>query len=97
MKITEVKLRILPEAGKVKATGTITLDGVFVVNGVSVVEGVNGLFVAMPSRIGSDKKYYDIAHPIDKEFRKELSEEVLKAFEEEKDFCQVPEMEEEYV
>lgn len=49
MKVTDVKVRIRPGAGAVKATASITLDDCFAVHGLRVIEGKSGFHVAMPS------------------------------------------------
>lgn len=80
MKITEVRInRPKDTEGKLKAFATITFDGQFVIHGLRIVEGTNGLFVSMPNRkVGEEFK--DVAHPIDKEFRKELNEVVIAEY-----------------
>lgn len=80
MKITDVKLSLLKE-GSTKAVGSITLDGMFVVSGLTLREGKGGLFVAMPSRKGADGKYYDVAFPLDKDLRDDISHAFKAAYE----------------
>lgn len=50
MKITDVRVRKITKAGKMKAVVSITLDNEFVVHDIKVIEGEKGLFIAMPSR-----------------------------------------------
>ena len=80
MNITDIRLRPVEDGGKVKAIASITLDNCFVIHDLKVVEGNGGLFVAMPSRKGPDGVYRDIAHPIDPETRKQISDQVLEKF-----------------
>lgn len=80
MKITEVRLTKQEGQGTLKAFASITLDGAFVVHGLRVVEGRNGLFVSMPNRQVKDGEYKDIAHPVTKEFKEELSDAVLAEY-----------------
>jgi len=80
MKITKVRLNPPTSSGKVKAYADITIDDCFVVNGLRVIDGRNGLFVAMPSRKRDDGTYADIAHPITADFRRELMDAVLEAY-----------------
>jgi stage V sporulation protein G len=81
MKITEV--RIFPKGEeKLKAYAAITFDDVFVVHNLRIVKGEKGLMVCMPSRKKNDGTFKDIAHPITNEFRHEVEQVVLKAFEE---------------
>ena len=55
--------------------------GCFAVRGIKIVEGgKDGLFVSMPSRKTQDG-YKDICFPVTAEFRKELHQAVLGAYE----------------
>lgn len=92
MNVTNVKLKGLEDKGKLKATGSITLDDAFVVTGISVFEGPNGLFVSLPSVKGSDGKYRDTAYPLSKELRDEINREVMSEYRRERDLDQVIEM-----
>jgi stage V sporulation protein G len=81
MKITEV--RVFPKGEeKLKAYAAITFEDVFVVHNLRIVKGEKGLMVCMPSRKRNDGTFKDIAHPITNEFRHELEQVVLKAYEE---------------
>ena len=81
MKITEV--RIFPkEEEKLKAYAAVTFDDVFVVHNLRIVNGNKGLMVCMPSRKRDDGTFMDIAHPISNDFRHELEQQVLAAYEE---------------
>ena len=80
MKISEVRLTKQDGQGTLKAFASVTFDGVFVVHGLRVVEGKNGLFVSMPNRQVKDGEYKDIAHPVTKEFKDELSNAVLAEY-----------------
>ena len=64
-----------------KAFADVTLDDCFIIKGVRIRDGKNGLFVAMPSKlVGSD--YKEDCYPCTKEFRQELSDAVLSAYNE---------------
>lgn len=81
MNITEV--RIFPKGEeKLKAYAAITFDNVFVIHNLRIVKGEKGLMVCMPSRKMNDGTFKDIAHPITNEFRHDLEQRVLKAYEE---------------
>lgn len=80
MKITEVRLTKQDGQGTLKAFASVTFDGVFAVHGLRVVEGRNGLFVSMPNRQVKDGEYKDIAHPVTKDFKDELSNAVLAEY-----------------
>ncbi|MDP2920853.1 MAG: SpoVG family protein [Candidatus Omnitrophota bacterium] len=79
-----LRLHRLSGESNLKAFADVSFAGVFIVKGIKVVEGKNGLFVSMPSEKGKDGKWYNIAHPLTKEFRESLNEVVLQAYEEEK-------------
>ena len=79
-----LRLHRLSGDSSLKAFADVSFAGVFIVKGLKVVEGKRGLFVSMPARVGKDNKWYEIAHPLTKEFRESLSEVVLEAYEEEK-------------
>ena len=82
MKATDIRVRKIDSAGKLKAYVTVTFDDVFVVHNIKVIEGNNGLFIAMPSRVTNNGEHKDVAHPLNTDFRMELQEEVLKAYNE---------------
>jgi stage V sporulation protein G len=84
MKITDVRLRTVRNENevKLKAYADITLEGCFVIHGLKVIEGQKGMFVAMPSRKMPNGEFKDIAHPITPELRKEITDTVIKKYEE---------------
>ena len=83
MTITDVRVRKVEKEGKMKAVVSITIDNEFVVHDIKVIEGDKGLFIAMPSRKGSNEEYRDIAHPINTETRERISKIILDAYKEE--------------
>lgn len=51
MEITEVRIKLMEEAGeRLQAFCSITFDNCFVIRDLKIIEGTNGPFVAMPSR-----------------------------------------------
>ncbi len=51
MEITEVRVKLMEEAGeRLQAFCSITFDDAFVVRDLKIIEGTTGAFVAMPSR-----------------------------------------------
>lgn len=79
MNITEV--RIFPkEEEKLKAYAAVTFDDCFVVHNIRIVKGEKGLMVCMPSRKKNDGTFKDIAHPITNDFRHQLEQRVLNAY-----------------
>ncbi len=82
MKITEIRIHLMGE-DRLKAFASVTFDDCFVVRNMKLVAGTKGIFLCMPSRKMQDGSYKDIVHPITQEFRQQLEEQVLKAYEEE--------------
>lgn len=80
MKITEVKIFPSNE-DRLKAYVTITIDGCFVIRDLKIIQGPSGLFVAMPSKKRKDGQFRDIAHPLNKETREMIEDEIFLAYE----------------
>lgn len=87
MKITEVKINLMPGQEPLKAFASITFDNCFVVHDLRIIKTQDRIFVAMPSkkvksgnRIGDS--YKDIAHPIKQEMRALIEKAVLGKYEE---------------
>lgn len=80
MKITEVRVFLKGEE-KLKAYAAVTFDDVFVVHNLRVIRGEKGLMVCMPSKKNNDGTFKDIAHPITNDFRHQLEQIVLGAYE----------------
>ena len=84
MKIDDVRIReVRNPAGKLKAVVSVTIDECFVVHDIKIIQGETNLFIAMPSKKTKEGEYKDIAHPINAATRQELSDAILKAYEEE--------------
>ncbi|MGB4405978.1 MAG: septation regulator SpoVG [Sphaerochaeta sp.] len=80
MDISEVRIRKVNQAGKLKAYVTVTFDNQFVVHNIKVIEGREGNFIAMPSRQLANGEFKDVAHPICSEFRDHLQKIVMDAY-----------------
>lgn len=80
MKITDVRVRKIKSDGKLKAYVTVTFDDAFVIHNVKVIEGKNGFFIAMPSRRTKNGEYKDVAHPIHSDFRTNMKDVILEAY-----------------
>ena len=81
MNITDVRIRVMEESGKMKAVASVTFDDEFVVHDIKIVEGDNGLFIAMPSKKIGDT-YKDIAHPLKGETRQKISDAIFAKYNE---------------
>ena len=82
MQITDIKVRKINAAGRMKAVVSVTFDDAFVVHDIKVIEGSEKLFIAMPSRKTPDGEFKDIAHPINAEMREMLQAKILEKYEE---------------
>ena len=80
MKITEVKVYLAKESGRLKAYATIVFEDFFIVRDLKVIEGHKGLFVSMPSRRRKDGTFRDIVHPLNSDTRKMIEDIVIREF-----------------
>lgn len=85
MNITDVRIRKLDNATRMKGSASVTFDDAFVVHDIKIIESANGLFVAMPSKRLPDGNYTDIAHPINADTRDLIQKAVLDAYEKQVD------------
>ncbi|WP_319472385.1 septation regulator SpoVG [uncultured Sphaerochaeta sp.] len=83
MDISEVRVRKVSQAGKLKAYVTVTFDNQFVVHNIKIIEGREGDFIAMPSRQLANGEFKDVAHPISSDFRDHLQQVVMNAYDSE--------------
>lgn len=70
--------------GNIRAFASVVFEESFKVSNIAVIENKNGQsFVSMPRYASSkdDSGYKDICHPITKEFREQLYDGILKAYE----------------
>ena len=69
--------------GKVKAFFDVLSDDGFTIKGFKLIDGINGLFVSMPSRQGTDDqgnpKYFDNVWIESKDLRQELNEVAISS------------------
>lgn len=78
------------QQGGIRAYASATIDGCFAVRGIKVVEGGrDGLFVSMPSRKTMDG-YKEVCFPVTAEFRNELHNAVLDAYQQALTMAQAP-------
>lgn len=86
MQITDIRIRKIDKEGKLRAVASVTFDDAFVVHDIKIIEGDRGLFIAMPSRKTTDGEYKDIAHPIRSDVRTQISDMIIKKYEEEPEY-----------
>ncbi len=84
MNIADVRIRLVENDSNLKAFASFTIDNAFVVRNVRIIEGSNGFFLSMPSRRTPNGDYTDIVHPINTETREQITEALVKAYQEEK-------------
>lgn len=85
MDITEVKVYLAKENGKLKAYATVVFDNSFIVRDLKIIEGNKGLFVSMPSRRRKDGTFRDIVHPLNSDMRKLIEDSIIEEYNRVKD------------
>lgn len=80
MDITDVRVRMVNNEGRMRAIVSIVFFNCFVVHDVRIIEGKTGLFLAMPSKRTPSGEFKDIAHPINPETRDVIEKTVLEAY-----------------
>ena len=83
--IEDVKLDIRVQLLKfpkrdTKAVASVSVNGLVAINDVRIVAGPKGLFVTMPQSRDKDKKYHDVAFPLNADLRKKITKGVLEQF-----------------
>jgi len=81
MEITEIRMTLHME-GRVRAYADVTFDNEFVVHGMAVISVEDKYFVSMPSKPDKKRpgKFLEIAHPVNKDFRAYVEEQVLSEY-----------------
>lgn len=77
MTITDVRIRKIETEGRMRAIVSVTFDNIFAIHDIKIIENQNNLFIAMPARKTPDGEFKDICHPINQDFRKELSKIII--------------------
>ena len=85
MDITEVKVYLAKENGKLKAYATVVFDNSFIVRDLKIIEGNKGLFVSMPSRRRKDGTFRDIVHPLNSDMSKLIEDSIIQEYNRVKD------------
>lgn len=81
MEVTKVTFYPYNKKGNLRGFASVEFDEELVVTGIKLLEGSNGLFVGMPAQADSEGEYHDIAFPVTKELRKEITEAVIESYE----------------
>jgi len=80
MNITDVIIRKISNAGRLRAIVSITLDGDFAIHEIKIIEGKERLFIAMPSSVDKSGVFRDITHPISQAARDYLENTILEKY-----------------
>ena len=80
MNISDIRIRRTFEDNKMKALVSVTFDDTLALHDIKIIDGAERMFVAMPSRKDEKGIFRDIAHPITPEFRAELEQALLEAY-----------------
>ena len=87
MRITNIIIdSYTPQETGICAEFTIELDDALCIHKIYVINGKNGLFIAFPNtretkEVANKVRYFDIVHPTNNAVRNQISESVLKAYE----------------
>ena len=86
MEITDIKMTVVGEE-RLKAYVRLTFDDCFVIDDVKIIQGDEGLFVSFPSKM-KNGQFKDICHPLNRDTRKWMEEEIFTSYREKLDGCQ---------
>ena len=81
--ITDIRVFPIEDGKGILANASVTFGGRFVVTGIKVIDGKKGAFVSMPQYKSRDGEWKDSCFPITADFREELCDAVLEAYEDE--------------
>jgi len=76
----DVKISSIRPEGNLRAYASVNLNGCFAIRNVKIMDSTKGLFVAMPSYKAGNGEYKDICFPVTKEFREQLNNAVIEAY-----------------
>ena len=80
MEITEVKVFLVENGGRLKAYATLVFDNSFIVRDLKIIQGDTSIFVSMPSRRRKDGSFRDIVHPLNSDMRSRVEESIIKEY-----------------
>jgi stage V sporulation protein G len=76
----DVKISSIRPEGSIRAYASVNLNDCFAIRNVKVMDSTKGLFIAMPSYKAGNGEYKDICFPVTKEFREQLNQAVIDAY-----------------
>lgn len=80
MKITDIRVVVLQDKGKLKGIASVAFDDAIVIHDIKILENGEDFFIAMPSRKVPNGQYKDIAHPLNQETRNMIQEAILEKY-----------------
>lgn len=80
MKITDIRVVVLEDKGKLKGIASVAFDDAIVIHDIKILESGEDFFIAMPSRKVPNGQYKDIAHPLNQETRNMIQEAILEKY-----------------
>ena len=83
--ITDIKIRLVNAASKLKAVASIVIDDCIAIHDIKILSGEGGDFIAMPSRKTPDGTYRDIIHPINSETREIIKNAIFAKYQQVKE------------
>jgi len=78
MELTDIKLRKYFPEGQLEAVYSLTFDNELALHDVKLVKREGELMMVMPSRVMTDGSRKDVVHPINADFRKKVSDMLIK-------------------
>ena len=85
IEIEVVDVRKINGDGNLRALADLKFGESLIVKGFSVVNGKNGIFVSMPRKASRDGRWFDMFTPLNDEFKQEIENKVLEAYDHETD------------
>lgn len=86
MEITEVRIVKILKRGNLLGYANVVIGNSFIIKGIKLIETEEkGRFIAMPSKRLNRRirEFRDVCHPINQETRKELTDAIFEAYDEE--------------
>lgn len=80
MKVTKIDVKEVKDKGPLKGYVSLVLDDCLRIRDIRIIEGHEKMFLAFPSKSNFDGTFSDLVHPLNTEFRDEITEQVLDEY-----------------
>ena len=80
VEIKVVKVHRLTQDSHLKAFVDLEINDVLLIKGVRVIDGKNGIFVAMPTQLGKNDRWYEQVRCLNRGLSSQISQKVLEAY-----------------